>query len=189
MLGQQQHLRLSLAPLYLSLFRHLLVPHTCLPLTHLHHSFSHSSNTPLHPTHPPQHNTPQVPMKTIASNAGVEGAVIIGKVEEQAEPNMGYNAATDEFTDMVSEHEGPGVCFGTKLRSTKSWLLSTMLGANSRTKGARGPLSAEPPGNGVHTPTLSLTLWITPTHMTLTPFPLPLSHTYSARSRPASLTP
>jgi hypothetical protein len=43
----------------------------------------------------------QVPMKTIASNAGVEGAVIIGKVEEQADPSMGYNAATDEYTDMV----------------------------------------------------------------------------------------
>eukprot|EP00879_Flechtneria_rotunda_P029549 GHRR01031967.1.p1 GENE.GHRR01031967.1~~GHRR01031967.1.p1 ORF type:complete len:494 (+),score=182.59 GHRR01031967.1:104-1483(+) len=46
-------------------------------------------------------NALKVPMKTIASNAGVEGAVIIGKVEEQQEPNIGYNAASDEFTDMV----------------------------------------------------------------------------------------
>eukprot|EP00878_Enallax_costatus_P000423 GHUV01000513.1.p1 GENE.GHUV01000513.1~~GHUV01000513.1.p1 ORF type:complete len:569 (+),score=200.80 GHUV01000513.1:158-1864(+) len=46
-------------------------------------------------------NTLKVPMKTIASNAGVEGAVIIGKVEEQADPNVGYDAAADEFTDMV----------------------------------------------------------------------------------------
>lgn len=44
---------------------------------------------------------PQVPMKTIASNAGVEGAVIIGKVEEQEDPNVGYDAAADSFTDMV----------------------------------------------------------------------------------------
>jgi chaperonin GroEL (HSP60 family) len=35
-------------------------------------------------------------MKTIASNAGVEGAVIIGKVEEQEDPSTGYNAATGE---------------------------------------------------------------------------------------------
>ena len=35
-------------------------------------------------------------MKTIASNAGVEGAVIIGKVEEQADPSTGYDAATGE---------------------------------------------------------------------------------------------
>jgi chaperonin GroEL len=40
-------------------------------------------------------------MKTIASNAGVEGAVIIGKVEEHDDPSLGYDAATDEFTDMV----------------------------------------------------------------------------------------
>jgi chaperonin GroEL len=46
-------------------------------------------------------NALKVPMKTIASNAGVEGAVIIGKAEEQTDPNVGYDAATDEFTDMV----------------------------------------------------------------------------------------
>jgi chaperonin GroEL len=40
-------------------------------------------------------------MKTIASNAGVEGAVIIGKVDEESDPNVGYDAATDAFTDMV----------------------------------------------------------------------------------------
>jgi hypothetical protein len=33
-------------------------------------------------------------MKTIASNAGVEGAVIVGKVEELEDPNMGYDAAS-----------------------------------------------------------------------------------------------
>jgi len=40
-------------------------------------------------------------MKTIASNAGVEGAVIVGKVEEMADFNSGYDAAADVFTDMV----------------------------------------------------------------------------------------
>eukprot|EP00195_Chlamydomonas_chlamydogama_P015198 CAMPEP_0202889864 /NCGR_PEP_ID=MMETSP1392-20130828/417_1 /ASSEMBLY_ACC=CAM_ASM_000868 /TAXON_ID=225041 /ORGANISM="Chlamydomonas chlamydogama, Strain SAG 11-48b" /LENGTH=570 /DNA_ID=CAMNT_0049573293 /DNA_START=61 /DNA_END=1773 /DNA_ORIENTATION=+ len=46
-------------------------------------------------------NALRVPMKTIASNAGVEGAVIVGKVLEMSDPNMGYNAAAGEFTDMV----------------------------------------------------------------------------------------
>lgn len=46
-------------------------------------------------------NALRVPMKTIASNAGVEGAVIVGKVLELSDPAMGYNAATGEFTDMV----------------------------------------------------------------------------------------
>ncbi|KXZ54554.1 hypothetical protein GPECTOR_4g619 [Gonium pectorale] len=43
----------------------------------------------------------RVPMKTIASNAGVEGAVIVGKVVEMADPAFGYNAATGEYMDMV----------------------------------------------------------------------------------------
>lgn len=43
----------------------------------------------------------QVPMKTIASNAGVEGAVIVGKVIEMEDPNMGYDAASGAFVDMV----------------------------------------------------------------------------------------
>jgi chaperonin GroEL len=43
----------------------------------------------------------RVPMKTIASNAGVEGAVIVGKVLEYTDANMGYDAATGNFTDMI----------------------------------------------------------------------------------------
>ena len=37
----------------------------------------------------------QVPCKTIANNAGVEGAVIVGKLlEGDVTSNIGYNAAT-----------------------------------------------------------------------------------------------
>lgn len=46
-------------------------------------------------------NALKVPMKTIASNAGVEGAVIVGKVEEMPDFAAGYDAASDQFTDMV----------------------------------------------------------------------------------------
>lgn len=45
-------------------------------------------------------NALRVPMKTIASNAGVEGAVIVGKVLEMSDPSQGYNAATGTFGDM-----------------------------------------------------------------------------------------
>ncbi len=38
----------------------------------------------------------KVPMKTIAQNAGVEGAVVVGKVEENNDPNFGYDAAAGE---------------------------------------------------------------------------------------------
>ncbi|XP_039054923.1 chaperonin CPN60-2, mitochondrial-like [Hibiscus syriacus] len=34
----------------------------------------------------------QTPVNTIASNAGVEGAVIVGKLLEQDNPDLGYDA-------------------------------------------------------------------------------------------------
>lgn len=43
----------------------------------------------------------KVPMRTIANNAGVEGSVIVEKVLSFEDKGMGYNAATDEFCDMV----------------------------------------------------------------------------------------
>ena len=42
------------------------------------------------------------PLRMIASNAGHEGAVVIGKVKESKEPNYGFDAATEEYTDMIS---------------------------------------------------------------------------------------
>ena len=34
--------------------------------------------------------------------AGVEGAVIVGKLLENEDPNFGYNAQDNEFVDMVA---------------------------------------------------------------------------------------
>jgi chaperonin GroEL len=42
------------------------------------------------------------PLRMIASNAGMEGAVVLGKVKESKDVNYGFNAATDEYTDMIS---------------------------------------------------------------------------------------
>jgi chaperonin GroEL len=42
------------------------------------------------------------PLRMIASNAGQEGAVVLGKVKEAKDANFGFNAATDEYTDMIS---------------------------------------------------------------------------------------
>ena len=43
----------------------------------------------------------QAPIRQIAENAGVDGAVVAGKLLEGNNFNFGYNAATDEYTDMV----------------------------------------------------------------------------------------
>ncbi len=43
----------------------------------------------------------QAPLRQIAENAGVDGAVVAGKLLESKDSNFGYNAQTDEYTDMV----------------------------------------------------------------------------------------
>jgi len=42
------------------------------------------------------------PLRMIASNAGHEGAVVLGKVKEAKDANLGFDAATEEYTDMIS---------------------------------------------------------------------------------------
>jgi len=42
------------------------------------------------------------PLRLIASNAGHEGAVVVGKVRASKQANFGFNAATEEYTDMIS---------------------------------------------------------------------------------------
>jgi len=42
------------------------------------------------------------PLRMIASNAGHEGAVVLGKVKESKDTNFGFNAATDDYSDMIS---------------------------------------------------------------------------------------
>jgi chaperonin GroEL len=41
------------------------------------------------------------PLRQIAYNAGLEGAVVIGKVRESKDENYGFNAETEEYGDMV----------------------------------------------------------------------------------------
>ncbi|KAK7356503.1 hypothetical protein VNO80_15776 [Phaseolus coccineus] len=46
-------------------------------------------------------NALKTSVHTIASNAGVEGAVVVGKLLEQNNPDLGYDAAKGEYVDMV----------------------------------------------------------------------------------------
>ena len=43
----------------------------------------------------------EAPLRWIASNAGVEGSIVLEKVKESKDPNFGYNAATDKYEDLV----------------------------------------------------------------------------------------
>ncbi len=54
------------------------------------------------------------PIRVIAQNAGVEGSIVLAKVKESKDKNFGYNAATDEYEDLVKA----GVIDPTKVTRT-----------------------------------------------------------------------
>ncbi|MFA5582161.1 MAG: chaperonin GroEL [Paracoccaceae bacterium] len=42
----------------------------------------------------------EAPLRQIAENAGVDGAVVAGKIRESDDPHFGFNAQTEEYGDM-----------------------------------------------------------------------------------------
>ena len=54
------------------------------------------------------------PLRQIVVNSGTEGAIVVGKVREDKNPNFGYNAATDTYEDLVKA----GVIDPTKVTRT-----------------------------------------------------------------------
>jgi chaperonin GroEL len=54
------------------------------------------------------------PIRAIADNAGVEGSIVVAKVKESKANGFGYNAATDEYEDLVKA----GVIDPTKVTRT-----------------------------------------------------------------------
>jgi chaperonin GroEL len=45
----------------------------------------------------------EAPLRQIAENAGVDGAVVAGKLREQNDVNFGFNAQTEVYCDMVKD--------------------------------------------------------------------------------------
>ncbi len=54
------------------------------------------------------------PIRSIAANAGVEGSIVVAKVKASKDKGYGYNAATDEYEDLVKA----GVIDPTKVTRT-----------------------------------------------------------------------
>jgi len=53
----------------------------------------------------------QAPVRQIVENAGVDGAIVVGKLTEQSDPNLGYDAQTHQYVDMF----GAGIIDPTKV--------------------------------------------------------------------------
>lgn len=45
----------------------------------------------------------QLPCKTIVQNSGAEGSVVVGKLLEQNDPNLGYDAYNGVYVDMFEK--------------------------------------------------------------------------------------
>jgi len=41
------------------------------------------------------------PLRQIVANSGTEGAIVVGKIRENSNPNFGFNAQTDTYEDLV----------------------------------------------------------------------------------------
>ena len=94
----------------------------------------------------------QAPVRQIASNAGAEGSIIVGKILDQKDDNFGWNAQTGEFGDLFKFGViDPAKVVRTTLQfaaSVSSLLVTTeALIAEKPKKDAGGP--AMPPGGGM----------------------------------------
>ena len=93
------------------------------------------------------------PLKMIASNAGMEGSIVVEKVKEK-KGAFGFNARTDQYEDMIKA----GVIDPTKVSrfalqnaaSVAALMLTTqcMVADKPEEKGAGGGMPGMPPGGG-----------------------------------------
>ncbi len=88
------------------------------------------------------------PIRMIAQNAGAEGAIVVGKIKESKVTAFGYNAATDEYEDMVKA----GVIDPTKVTRTALQNAASIAGLMLTTecvvveRKEEKPAPAAPPG-------------------------------------------
>jgi chaperonin GroEL len=88
------------------------------------------------------------PLRLIVSNAGEEGAVVIGKIRDSKDVNFGYNAATDEYEDLVKA----GVIDPTKVTRTALQNAASIAGLLLTTEAmvSEIPEKKEAPAGGGH---------------------------------------
>ena len=86
------------------------------------------------------------PLRMIVQNAGEEGSVVIGKINESKDPNFGYNASTGVYEDLVKA----GVIDPTKVTRTALQNAASIAGLMLTTEAmiAEIPEKKEAPGGG-----------------------------------------
>ena len=89
----------------------------------------------------------EAPLFFIAANAGLEGAVIINKVKESA-PGVGFNAATEEYVDMVESGILDPVKVTRSALQNATSVASTLLTTESAVANIKEDTPAMPAGAG-----------------------------------------
>ncbi len=94
----------------------------------------------------------QAPVRQIAENAGTEGSLVVGKLQEKDNPNWGFDAQTGEYKDMIKA----GIIDPTKVVRTALKDASSVAGLLITTEAmvAQKPekepaVPAMPPGGGM----------------------------------------
>jgi chaperonin GroEL len=93
----------------------------------------------------------EAPVRQIAENAGTDGSVVVGKLEEKGDPNWGFDAQTSEFKDMIKA----GIIDPTKVVRTALQDASSVSGllitteAMVASKPEKEAAPAMPPGGGM----------------------------------------
>ena len=88
----------------------------------------------------------EAPLYFISANAGLEGAVIINKVKESA-PGIGFNAATEEYVDMVEAGILDPVKVTRSALQNATSVASTLLTTESVVANIKEDAPAMPAGN------------------------------------------
>ncbi len=92
------------------------------------------------------------PLRQIVANSGTEGAIVVGKVRENSNPNFGFNAQTDTYEDLVAS----GVIDPTKVTRSAlqnaSSIASLMLTTEAMIAEIPEKKAAAPAGPGGHGP-------------------------------------
>ncbi len=92
------------------------------------------------------------PLRQIVVNSGTEGAIVVGKVRDNENPNYGFNAQTDTYEDLVSA----GVIDPTKVTRTAlqnaASIASLMLTTEAMVAEIPEKKPAAPAGPGGHGP-------------------------------------
>ncbi|WP_119422906.1 chaperonin GroEL [Desertibaculum subflavum] len=94
----------------------------------------------------------QAPVRQIAENAGVDGSVVVGKLLEQKNAKLGFDAQAGEYTDMIKA----GIIDPTKVvrcalqdASSVAGLLITTEAMVAEKPEKKDPMPQMPPGGGM----------------------------------------